>query len=169
MRLRLTRLRPGECWLGIGSALLLIDLFGVTWFRYQGHYHAGARLLAQRLSANGWQAFEVIGPLALIVSAVGVSICGLAAARRSPALPVVATTLLTPVALVLAVLVAIRVLLDPPSVLGGVGGANVAQTGPGAYVGLAASLAIFAGLYLALRRDGVAAEDSPAAIEVLRV
>ncbi len=43
------------------------------------------------------------------------------------------------------------------------------ETGAGAYIGLGLSVAVFAGLYLSLRRDAVAPEDAPASIETLRV
>jgi hypothetical protein len=98
----------------------------------------------------------------------GIAICWLVATRRSPALPVVLTTLLVPVSLALAVLLAIRVILDQPSVhLLQAGGANVLEARPGAYAGLVLSLVVAAGAYLSLRREGVAPEDSPAVIQTL--
>jgi hypothetical protein len=165
---RAARLGLGDWLIGIGSVALLVDLFAVTWFSYKPEYRATAVMLGQRVSATGWQTFEVVGPLALVVCLVGTAIWWLAATRRSPALPVVLTTLLAPVALALAVLLAIRVLLDRPSVhLLQAGGANVVQARPGAYAALALSIVIFAGLYLSLRREAVAPDDSPAMIEVL--
>jgi hypothetical protein len=112
----------------------------------------------------------VIGPLALVVCLIGLAIWLLVATRRSPAVPAVLTTLMLPVSFALAVLVAIRVLLDQPAVhLAQAGGANVIEPRVGAYVGLALTLVIFAGLYLSLRRDRVAEDDSPATVETLRV
>jgi hypothetical protein len=170
MTFKSTRLGLGEQLLGIGCVLLVVDLFAVPWFAYQPQYRATAVMLDLSVSASGWQTFEVIGPLALFVCVVGLAICVLTAARRSPAVPVVLTTLLLPISFVLAVLVAIRVLLDRPAVhLAQAGGANVIQPRAGAYVGLALTLVIFAGLYLSLRREGVASEDSPATIETVRV
>lgn len=170
MIVRPTRLGFGEWLLGVSSVLLVADLFGVSWFAYRPQYHAVATMLGQRSSASGWQTFEVIGPLSLVVCVLGILVCLLTATRRSPALPVVITTLLAPVSLVLAILVAIRVLLDQPRVhLAQAGGANVIETRPGAYIGLVLSVALFAGVYLTLRRDAVAPEDSPAVTETLRV
>lgn len=170
MTVRSTRLGFGEWLLALASMLLLLDLFGATWFEYQPQFRASAAMHGLAASANGWNSFELIGPLALFVCLVGLGICWLTATRRSPAVPVVLTTLLAPVSLVLVILVAIRVLLDPPSVnLAQAGGANVIEAGAGAYVGLALCVAVFAGSYLVLRRDGVAPEDSPATIETLRV
>ena len=170
MRLRTTRLTHAEWMLGAGSLLLLIDLFAASWFSYGDRYHAFAAELGQSVSANGWNTFNLLGPLTLIVCLAGVAILWLSASRPSPALPVVITTLLLPVSFVQAVLVAIRVLLDRPSVhLTQAGGANVIGARPGAYIGLALSVLVFAGVYLSLRRESVAAEDSPAAIERLSV
>lgn len=170
MSFRAARLGVGEWLLGACSVLLLIDLFAATWFEYRPRFHATAAMLGQPVAANGWDSFTVIGPLALVVSVAGIAICGLTATRRSPALPVVVTTLLMPVSFVLGVLVAIRVLLDPPSVhLLQAGAGNAIEARPGAYVGLALSVALFAGVFLAMRREGVSAEDAPAAIEQLSV
>jgi len=165
-----TRLDVGEWLLGIGSVALLVDLFGVAWFAYRPQYHVTAAMLGQSVTANGWQAFEAVGPLTLVVCLVGIAICWLTATRRSPALPVAATTLLVPVSLALVVVLAIRVLLDQPSVhLLQAGSANVLEARPGAYAGLGMSVVIAVGAYLALRREGVAPQDSPAMFETLRV
>lgn len=167
---RATRLGVGEWLLGVCSVLLLADLFGASWFAYEPRFHATAAMLGQRASANGWQSFDAIGPLALIVCLAGLAIAWLTASRRSPALPAVITTLLAPVSLALALLVAVRVLLDHPVVhLAQAGGANVIQARASAYFGLGLSVAIFIGSYVALRRDGVAAEDGQAVIELVGV
>jgi hypothetical protein len=150
--------------------LLLADLFGANWFAYGPRYHTIAAMLGQRASANGWQSFDVIGPLVLVACAAGLAVAYLTASRRSPALPAVITTLLTPVSLALALLVAIRVLLDRPAVhLVQAGGANVIDVRAGAYIGLVLSIAIFIGSYLALRRDRVSDDDAQPVLETLRV
>jgi hypothetical protein len=167
---RTARLGAGEWLIGIGAVALLVDLFAVAWFAYKPQYHSIAVMLGQEVSANGWDSFELLGPLTLVVCAAGIAIYWLAATRRSPALAVVLTTLLAPVSLAQAILVAIRVLIDQPSVhLLQAGGANAVEVRPGAYVGLALSVVIFVGIYLSLRREGVAPEDSPALIETLSV
>jgi hypothetical protein len=165
-----TRLGGGEWLLGIGSVALLSDLFAVAWFAYKPQYHVTAVMLGQSVSATGWQTFEVVGPLALLVCVVGIAIWWLTATRLSPALPVAVTTLLLPVSLVLVVALAIRVLLDQPSVhLLQAGGANALEARPGAYAGLGLSMVVAVGAYLVLRREGVAPQDSPAMFETLRV
>lgn len=169
MTLRTTRLTVGEWLLGGGSVLLLIDLFGVSWFSYSSRSHALAVMLGQSSSANGWNTFTVVGPLTLVVCLAGIAAAWLTAARPSPAVPVVIITLLLPVAFVQMLWVAIRVLLDGPSVHLIPGGPNVVSAQGGAYLGLALSVVVFAGVYLSLRRDGVAVGDSPARIETLAV
>ena len=170
MSFRTTRLTFAEWLLGVGSLLLAVDLFATSWFGYRARFHAFAAMLGQNVSANGWDTFTVLGPLTLLVSIAGVAIWWLTATRSSPALPVVVATLLLPVSFVQTILVALRVFLDGPSVhLVQAGGANVIETRPGAYLGVALSIVTFAGVYVSLRRDGVAPEDSPATIQTLNV
>ncbi len=170
LSLRSGRLGPGEWALGIGSVLLLADLFGVTWFRSEAPLHGAAAMLSQRVSASGWQSLKVLGPLALVVSAAGIAVWVATATRRSPALPVVLTTLLLPVAFALAILAAVRVLLDPPSVhVAQAGGADVIQTQPGAYAGLLLSIALFVGAFVALRREDADSSATSRMIETIDV
>lgn len=170
MSLRTARLTLAEWLLGAGSALLAADLFATSWFAYRPQFHAFAAMLGQSVSANGWDTFTVLGPLTLLVSIAGMVIVWLTATRSSPALPVVIATLLLPVSFVQTILIALRVLLDGPSVhLVQAGGANVIETRPGAYIGVALSLLTFAGVYQSLRRDSVAPEDSPSILQTLNV
>ncbi len=167
--IRLTRLGVGEWILGFGSVLLLADLFGLSWFRARAGLHATALITGGYVRADGWQSLGATGPLALIVCLAGIAVWWLAATRRSPAMPVAITILLTPVALILAALTAIRVFLAQPTVrlLRAAGASGAVQLRPGAYLGVALSLAVFAGAYLALRRDNVAPEDAPAEVELV--
>jgi hypothetical protein len=166
----MTRLTYAEWTFGASSLLLLVDLFGMRWFAYGSRYHTFATMLGQGASADGWNTFTVLGPLTVIVCLAALVIVWLSATRSSPALPVTITTLLLPISFVQTILVAIRVLLDRPSVrLAQAGGANVIGARPGAYIGLGLSVLVFAGVYLSLRRDGVAAEDAPSEIERLSV
>ena len=167
--IRLTRLGAGEWILGIGSVLLLADLFSLSWFRARSGFHATALIAGGRVRADGWQSLGATGPLALVVCLAGIAVCWFTATRRSPALPVAITTLMVPVALIVAALTAIRVFLAQPTVrlLRAGAAAGAAGLRPGAYLGVALSLAVFAGAYLALRRDNVAPEDAPAEVELV--
>jgi len=167
---RAARMGLAEWCIAVGAVALLLDLFAVSWFAYKPAYQVTAVMLGQQVSANGWQTFEVIGPLALVVGAAGVAIGWLQATRRSPALPIVGTTLLAPFSLALVIALLIRVLFDQPSVhLAQAGGANVVEARPGAYIGLFLSAVILAGTCASLRRDGIPPGDAPAEIEMLRV
>ena len=164
------RLGAGERLIGVGSVLLVIDLFARTWFEYTPRFHATASTLDRRVGVNGWQAFAVLGPLTVIVCAAGIAIFWLQLTRRSPALPVVVTTLLAPVALGLVVLLAIRVLVDRPGLaMSHAGGAGGIGARSGAYVGLGLSVLIALGTYVSLRREGVAPSDSPSLVETLSI
>ena len=161
-----TRLSAADWLIGIGAAALLIDLFAVPWFAYRPQYQGIAIVLARHVSLNGWRAFMLVGPLTLLVSVAGAAVFWLQGTRRSPALPVAVTTLLAPVALVLLVALTVRVLFDQPNVPLS-GGGNALEARPGAYLALGLSIVICAGLYLSLRREGIATEDAPTDIETL--
>ena len=161
-----TRLGAADWLIGIGAAALLVDLFAVPWFAYKPEYQGIAIVLARDVSLNGWQAFTLVGPLTLLVSAVAGAAFWLQGTRSSPALPVAVTTLLTPVALLLLVVLAVRVLFDEPNVPLSRGG-NALEARTGAYLALALSLVICVGLYLSLRREGTAPEDAPPGVETV--
>lgn len=163
------RVGLGDRLIGVASTLLLIDLFARTWFEYKLRFHVAVAIGAQRVGSTGWQAFGVLGPLTVIVCLTGISIFWLTLTRRSPALPVVVTTLLAPVAIVSVVLLAIRVLVDRPGVHLVQGGAYAVQVQTGAYVGLGLSALIALGTYMSLRREGVEPADSPSVTETLAV
>ncbi len=168
MSFNIRRTTVGDRLAAIASVLLVIDLFARPWFAYKPQFHTTAAMLGQRVSANGWQSFEAVGPLTLVVCAVAIAIPCLGATRRSPALPVVLTTLLLPVSLALVILLAIRTLLDTPSVhLLQAGGANALHTEAGAYVALGLSVAILVGLHAAVRHEGTAETDSPTPVETV--
>ena len=53
--------------------LLLIDLFGRSWFAYRPAVRAVAAMLGQSTSASGWNTFTVLGPLTLVVCVAGIA------------------------------------------------------------------------------------------------
>ena len=170
MDLWLSRLRAGEWLTAAAAILMLIDMFAPAWFAAHAGRRGSATAIA-RVSLNGWQTSLPAGVLALVVCGGGVGIWLATATRRSPALPVVLNTLLMPLSLALVVLVAVRVLVLPPSVHAAVLGSARTTTSvrPGAWAAVALSVALYASLYIALRREGVAPADAPAEIETLTV
>jgi hypothetical protein len=168
--LRLSRLRTGEWLAAAAGVLMAADSFATTWFQARPRHHSAATALSGQLSLNGWQASLPAGVLALILCAGALVIWLTTATLRSPALPVVMNTLLLPLALALVVLVSIRVLLVPPSLHGGAASlASTLSARPGAWAGLALSLALYAGLYVALRREGVAPADAPTEVATVKL
>ncbi len=144
MSFKTARFGSGD-WLLFGCSVgLLVDLFAFSWF-------------AER---NGWKALSVLGPLTALVCLTGVVSWWLQGTRRSPALPAVLLTLLLPVALLVFLLLAVRVLLDTP---------GDASARAGAYVALALSLGLVVGVYGSLRREGVAEADSAAEVQAISV
>jgi len=164
VKLRLSRLRAGEWLTATASLLLLADMFAPAWFEASAGPRRSVPAIAGHASLNGWQSSLPAGVLALIVCGGGIAIWLTTATRRSPALPVVLNTLLLPFSLALVALVAIRVLVLRPSLH-----AAVVSTRSGAWAGLALSVALYLGLYVALRREGVAGADTPANIETVTV
>jgi hypothetical protein len=128
------RLRPGE-WLSLaGGVALIVSLFS-TWYTLS----AGA-LTA---SASGWQAFTVIDVLLALVAAGGIALAVVQAVETRPALPVAASVLLVPVGFIGVLLVVFRLIVQP-------GPNELVDLGAGAWLGLAATLAISAGAWLAV-------------------
>jgi hypothetical protein len=195
MRLRLSRLTLGEWLLGIASVALIVDVFALPWFHVVGGWwaypplssvsyapnlaggkdfygstavtprgHGPVVLLPQ---ANGWQSLDVLAPFILVVAALGVLVWWLTATQRSPALPASLTPILLGLSLILIVWLLVRVFLDVPG-LGLLPGTHVGRES-GAYVAVGLALALFAGTYRSLRREGVAEVDAVTYIETLRV
>jgi hypothetical protein len=128
------RLRPGE-WLAFaGGVALLVSLFS-TWYTIEGG------LLSA--SASGWQAFTVIDVLLALVAACGIALAVVQAVDTRPALPVAASVLLVPVGFVGVLLVLFRLIFQP-------GPNEFVNLGAGAWLALAATLAITAGAWLAV-------------------
>lgn len=188
MRFRISRLTSGEWLLGIASAALIVDLFAVPWFHiiggwwsypplsvvhYYPHLHSrviphspGPVILHVGTQANGWQSFSVLSPFALIVAALGALIWWLAATQRAPALPASLAAIELGLSLLLVVWLLVRVFLDVPGI--GPDGAAVGRQA-GAYIAVVLALAMMAGAYRSLRREGVADADAVMFVETLRV
>jgi len=167
VNLRLSRVRGAEWVAAAASLLLVLDVFALAWFRVRRAAPMLATAFARHPTLDGWQTSLPAGVLSLIVACVCLAILLLTATRRSPALPVVMNTLVMPLSLALFALIAVRVLLLAPSVQVAAHATVAASRSPGAWSGLALSAVILAGLYAALRREGVAAEEFTGAIETL--
>ena len=167
MRLRRTRLAIGDYLIGGGGLVLLVSLFALPWYQAPPRIRGALLLTGQGLTHTGFQTFIWIGLLGVLVGLLALASSWLQLTRDSPALAIVTTIVLAPVALLLAIALVVRVFISVPSVRLPAGSGRGLQTCAGAYVGLAAALVIVVGVWLSLRRDGVAPGDSPAQIETL--
>ena len=146
------RLRAGEWIAGVAGLTLLVDLVTAPWYR--------SRLPeAGRPGVTGWRALTALR-WPLLVTGTGGAVLAAAQGRcRAPAIPVATSGILTPVALVTATATLVRV-LHPPR-----GSSRAA----GAYVGLAAAVAVLAAATRSLRQEGILERDGPPEIPTLTV
>ena len=144
------RPRKGEVIAGGGAVLLLVAMFLLPWF-------AVGPGPADR-SLDGWHSLTNIRWVLLMTIALSIALVFSTATRRSPAVPVTLSMIVTVLG-GLAVLLVLFRLLDPP------GGASVVAQ-PGLYVGLLATALVAGGGYLSLRGEGSPFGD-PASIETV--
>lgn len=167
MRPRPSRLAPGDYLLGGGGFVLLVSLFALPWYQAPSQVRGALLLMGQGLSHTGFQTFMWTGLLCVLVGLLALTVSWFQLTRESPAVPVVTTIVLMPLSLLLTLLLVVKVLIAVPSVqLPASSGAGL-ETCAGAYIGLAAGLAITLGAWLSLRRDGVDPADPPQRIEIL--
>jgi hypothetical protein len=131
------RLRAGE-WLAAAGGVALIVSLLVTWY--------GAVLpTVPEDGLTGFAALTVIDVLLVVAGLLGLALAVLQATQDSPAKPIAAGVLCVPTGLVAALLVAFR-LIDGPD------GFEVRE---GAWLALAASLAITVGGWLSIGAEYV--------------
>ena len=140
MSFRIDRLRLGE-WIAGGSAVLLLAaMLILDW--YDG--------------ATGWQELTHLRwSVALTVLAASMLVL-LQASRRSPALPVTMSVVVTVLALITVAWLTYRVLISVPP-----------HQEFGAYLGLACAIGIVCGGWLSMRREGVSGRDQVSEIETV--
>ncbi|HEY6398724.1 MAG TPA: hypothetical protein VIX82_14850, partial [Solirubrobacteraceae bacterium] len=131
---------------------LLAFMFVLHWY---GPRADGARPVA---SLIGWQAFTVWRWLALLTILAGLCLLVFQATRHGPALPVSTSVVTVALALVSALWLAFRVLLDHPP-----------RQQVGAILGLLAAFGILCGSFLSLRQEGIAPRDGPADVPTIRL
>ena len=123
------RLRAGEWLATAGGVALIVSLLALPW-------HG---------DASGFEAFAVIDVLLALIAGLAIALGVLQATQDGPAKPVAAGVLSVPVGFLGVVLVLYR-LVDQPDA----GGAQA-----GAFVGLAAAVAITAGGWLSIATERV--------------
>jgi hypothetical protein len=135
--MKLIRLRTGE-WLAALAAIAIAVTLALPWY--------GAR--AREETVTGFEAFTVIDVLLLLAAAVGIALAILQATRDSPSLPVAFGVLTVTVGAIETLLVVYRLVNEP-------GPDDFIDVRLGAWLGLAATVALTAGGWLSLRDEHV--------------
>lgn len=140
------RLRPAE-WLAAAAAAGIVVTLLLPWY--------GAR--EREDTVTGFESFAVIDVLLLVAAAVGVALFVLQATQTSPARPVAFGVLTVTAGLLATLLVLYRLINEP-------GPDAFIDVRAGAWLGLAAVLALTAGGWLSLRDErvpGLPAQPEP--------
>jgi hypothetical protein len=138
------RVRPGEMLAGT-AALALLALTFTDWY--------GARGRSGGLSA--WSAFSVVDVFLALAIVAGLALLAVQVAGRGPAVPMAVEVLTTAVALAAFLLVAYRILDQP-------GPDDEIEVRAGAWLGLLACAALFAGAWWSMADDRPRPADPPA-------
>jgi hypothetical protein len=154
MDIALSRLRPGEWIAGASAVLLLAVLFAVQWYGASG---TGATR-AGAISVNGWHGLAHLRWLVLVTNAAALGLLVAQATRRSPAIPVSMSVIVTTLGLLTTLALLYRTVINVP-------GREDAK--PGAFVGLAAAAALLCGGYASMRQEGIAPCDERTEIETV--
>jgi hypothetical protein len=161
MELDVSRLRHGELIAGGGALALLLDLFTLNWYGFKSPYAPTASTLVGSTSYNGWHGLEHGHWLLLFTIVIALALVWFQATRRAPAIPAAVSMILIIVALLNVLALIYRVLINQP------GPNSLVTEKAGAYVGLAAAVAILVGGYLSLRDEGVSARDAWSTVETV--
>jgi uncharacterized membrane protein len=139
------RLRPADVLAGAAGVALLVVEF-LPWYGVRGVPAAsgGVTAYAPLPDVTAWRAFSVIDILLALCALVAVALVVVTATARGPAKPV-AFTVLTTCAGLLATLLALFRVLDPPK------GYYVLRYG--AWLGLLCALLILVGGFLTMKDD----------------
>jgi hypothetical protein len=139
------RLRRGELLAGTGAVLLLVFMVAGKWYSYHGH------------SQTGWQTLTDLRWLIVVTIVAAFALVVAQVTRRSPAIPVTLSLVVTVLGLITVLALIYRVLINPPS-----------HEQAGAFLALLSALGLAYGGFLSLREEGIARRDAPRDIPVVR-
>lgn len=137
----LRRLRAGE-WITAAAGVVLAVCLLLPWYTRPGP--GGGEL-------TGWEAFTILDVLLLVLAILAVGLLVLTAVQPTAAVGIASDALLTLVAAPIAVLTLVRVLGPPDSL----------ERAGGAWLGLAATLAVLAGTLIAMRDERLSKDGPP--------
>jgi len=128
------RLRAGEWLAAAGGVALLVSLF-LPWYGLLG------------ADVSGFEALSVIDLLLVLLALLALALAVLQATQNTPAMPVAAGVLTATFGKIGALLVLFRIIVEPES--------SALEVEIGAWVALAATVAITAGGWLSLMNEHV--------------
>jgi hypothetical protein len=140
----LKRLRVGEWMAAAGGVALIASLF-LDWYGASVDVGEGFEL---RVGFSAWEALDVLDVVLVLIGLLAIALAVLQATRDSPALPVGAGVLTVVFGALAVLLVAYRLINQP-------GPNELIEVRAGAWVGLAAAIAIAAGGFESLRDERV--------------
>ena len=126
------RVRAGEIVAGAAGVLLLASLF-LEWYSVD----------SREDGLSAWAAFSFVDLLLALVALLGIALAVSQVVGRGPALPVALGVITTTLALAASLLLLYRILNQP-------GPNDAIGVSAGAWVGLAAAIAVFLGAWLSL-------------------
>jgi hypothetical protein len=162
-RFRLSRLRAGEWIAGVSGLALLVLTLAAPWYGTTRPLSRTAALLLPSTSFTGWSALSHIRWLILVTALAGLALFCAQALCRAPAIPSTLSMIAMVLSLASVVVLIYRVLIAIP------GPSSVLEQKAGAYLGLASALALLYGGFRSLREEGIAPEDGPQEIPVVRL
>jgi hypothetical protein len=141
----LRRLRLGE-WVAAAGGVVLIGSLFSTW--YGTSVSVGDSGLELRVGFSAWELFDLLDVVLVLIGLTAIALAVLQATRDSPAMPVGAGVLTVVLGALGAILVAYRIIDQP-------GPNELIEVRAGAWVGLAAALAITVGGWESIRNERV--------------
>ncbi len=128
------RLRAGEWLAAVGGVVLVVSLF-LPWYGLLG------------ADVSGFEALSVIDLLLALLALLAIALAVLQATQDSPAMPVGAAVLTATLGMLGVLLVLFRIVFEPES--------SALEVEIGAWIALAATVAIAAGGWLSLMNEHV--------------
>ena len=147
---------------GASAAVLLASMFLLSWYGPSGTLRPAAAGVAVPTSVNGWNGLTNLRWLLLLTIGCSFALVFLQAMRRTPAIPVTFSVIVTVMGILTMLALIYRVLIDIPSTHG------VDEAKAGAYVGLVSAIVLVYGGYVSMRQEGIAARDAPE-VETVRL
>jgi hypothetical protein len=137
------RVRAGEVVAGVAGAVLLLSTF-LEWYTVRGREEG----------LTAWEAFSVVDVLVAAVALLAIALAVSQVAGRGPAVPVGIGVVTATLSLAATLLVLYRIVNQP-------GPNDAIGVAAGAWLGLAACVAIFLGSWLALSDERPRPADPP--------